>query len=106
MHNSPSLATRLKILIETANSQKEVARLAGVSDGTLINWLRGSGVRESKLRQVARNIGVSLRWLCDGVGNDEAAIAAFHAKLRGEVITSLPHSLGEAAEAAGATSGA
>ena len=76
-----SLATRLKTLIGAAHSQKEVARLAGVSDGTLINWLRGLGVRASKLRQVARNLGVSLEWLRDGVGDAAAELAAFHEKL-------------------------
>jgi transcriptional regulator with XRE-family HTH domain len=82
MHNPSSLATRLRILIDAANSQKEVARLAGVSDGTLINWLRGCGVRPSKLRQVARKIGVSLEWLRDGVGNEKAEIATFRLHLR------------------------
>jgi SOS-response transcriptional repressor LexA len=71
----------LRTLIEAARSQKEVARAARVSDGTFINWLRGLGVRESKLREVARNLGVSLSWLRDGVGDDEVEMAGFRARL-------------------------
>lgn len=82
MSEPPSIAPRLKTLIEAARSQKEVARAAKVSDGTLINWLRGLGLRESKLREVARNLGVSLLWLRDGVGDEEAELAAFRARLR------------------------
>ena len=81
MHPSPTLVAKLQFLIVHANSQKEVARLAQVSDGTFINWLRGHGVRESKLRQVARHLGVSLAWLRDGVGDDQAELAAFRARL-------------------------
>jgi phage repressor protein C with HTH and peptisase S24 domain len=80
MHTFPSVATKLKLLIDSARSQKEVARLAVVSDGTLINWLRGHGVRESKLRQVARSLGVSLEWLRGGEGDDATQLAAFRAK--------------------------
>ena len=81
MTPSNTVATRLKTLIEAARSQKEVARAARVSDGTFINWLRGLGVRESKLREVARNLGVSLQWLRDGVGDDEVEMAKFRAQL-------------------------
>lgn len=82
MNESSSIAARLKLLIEAARSQKEVARLAQVSDGTLINWMRGLGLRESKVREVAENLGVSLRWLRDGVGDDEAELAAFRTRLQ------------------------
>jgi len=82
MADSPNIVPRLKTLIEAARSQKEVARAAKVSDGTLINWLRGLGLRESKLREVARNLHVSLLWLRDGVGDEEAELAAFQAHLR------------------------
>jgi SOS-response transcriptional repressor LexA len=81
MSPSNTVAARLKTLIEAARSQKEVARTARVSDGTFINWLRGLGVRESKLREVARNLGVSLQWLRDGVGDDEIEMAKFRAQL-------------------------
>ena len=53
----------------------------------MINWLRGHGARESKLRQVARLLGVSLPWLRDGEGADDAEIATFRARLRSVVIT-------------------
>jgi phage repressor protein C with HTH and peptisase S24 domain len=81
MNPPSSIASRLKMLIEVAKSQKEVARAAQVSDGTLINWMRGLGLRESKLREVAQNLGVSLRWLRDGEGDDEAELAAFREAL-------------------------
>lgn len=81
--NAPSpIAERLKLLIDAARSQKELARVAQVSDGTLINWIRGLGLRESKVREVAENLGVSLRWLRDGVGDDEAELAAFRERLQ------------------------
>jgi len=85
MSNPNTVAVRLKTLIEAARSQKEVARTARVSDGTFINWLRGLGVRESKLREVARNLGVSLQWLRDGVGDEEVEMAKFRAQLHPDV---------------------
>jgi SOS-response transcriptional repressor LexA len=86
MSNPNTIATRLRTLIEAARSQKEVARTAKVSDGTFINWLRGFGVRESKLREVARNLGVSLKWIRDGEGDEEVEMANFRAHLRPDVI--------------------
>ncbi|HSI13767.1 MAG TPA: XRE family transcriptional regulator [Chthoniobacter sp.] len=82
MNEPAPIADRLKLLIDAARSQKEVARVAQVSDGTLINWMRGLGLRESKVREVAENLGVSLRWLRDGVGDDEAELAAFRERLQ------------------------
>ncbi|MDR3404965.1 MAG: S24 family peptidase [Chthoniobacter sp.] len=81
MNESSTVATRLKRLIDEAKSQKEVARLAHVSDGTLINWGRGLGLRESKMREVARNLGVSVEWFRDGLGDEDAEIASFRARL-------------------------
>jgi phage repressor protein C with HTH and peptisase S24 domain len=81
MNDPATIATRLKRLIDEAKSQKEVARMAGVSDGTLINWARGLGLRESKVREVARNLGISVEWLRDGAGDEDAEIAAFRARL-------------------------
>jgi len=81
MKDSATIATRLKRLIDEARSQKEVARMAGVSDGTLINWARGLGLRESKVREVARNLGISVEWLRDGAGDEDAELAAFRARL-------------------------
>ncbi len=81
MNEPTPIATRLKRLIDEAKSQKKVARLAGVSDGTLINWIRGLGLRESKLRDAAHNLGVSLEWLRDGLGDEEAELASFRARL-------------------------
>lgn len=86
MPDTPPISARIKALIEAARSQKEVARRAQVSDGTLINWTRGLGLRESKLREVARNLGVSLRWLRDGEGDAEAELTAFRARLQTEPV--------------------
>lgn len=95
MPEEPPIARSLRTLIAVARSQKEVARLANVSDGTLINWMRGLGLRESKLRTVARNLGVSLRWLRDNVGDDDAEVASFRSRL-GPVATGARGKLAEA----------
>ncbi|MEP6673087.1 MAG: S24 family peptidase [Chthoniobacter sp.] len=105
MNESSTVATRLKRLIDEARSQKEVARLAHVSDGTLINWGRGLGLRESKMRDVARRLGVSVEWFRDGLGDEEAEIASFRTRLA-EGVGGPRGALQRAREAAGLTLGA
>ncbi|MEI9894270.1 MAG: S24 family peptidase [Chthoniobacter sp.] len=105
MNESATVATRLKRLIDEAKSQKEVARLAHVSDGTLINWGRGLGLRESKMRDVARNLGVSVEWFRDGLGDEDAEIASFRTRLA-QGGTGPRRALQLAREAAGLSLGA
>lgn len=69
------IPSRLRQLIVAAGSQKELARLGGISDGTLINWLRDLGIRETKLQEFSGKLGVSIEWLRDGEGEAEEEIA-------------------------------
>lgn len=63
---------RIVALIEAAPSQAALARSGGISAGTLINWKRGLGYRESDLREFAEKTGLSLDWLKYGRGDSEA----------------------------------
>jgi phage repressor protein C with HTH and peptisase S24 domain len=85
MPEEESIQTRLEALIRAAGSQKALARVGKVSDGTLINWLRRLGLRESKLREAAKNLGVSFLWLRDGAGDSEAELAKFKARLKPQI---------------------
>lgn len=80
MPDEPPIAANLRAIIKAAGSQKAVARMAKVSDGTLINWIRGLGLRDSKIREAAINLGVSLAWLKDNDGDEEREVAAFRAR--------------------------
>lgn len=59
---------RTVILEEMKSTASDVATRAGVSAGTLSRWMSGErenpGVQE--LAKVARVIGVTVDWLCDG----------------------------------------
>jgi len=73
-------AERVKALIEAAPSQARLAKAARISEGTLINWSRGLGLRNSKLDEAARNLGISPAWLREGKGRAEDALAVIQAR--------------------------
>jgi phage repressor protein C with HTH and peptisase S24 domain len=87
-----SFAERLKALAQVAGSQAKLAAAADISEGTIINWWRGQGLRDSKLEEAARNLGVSSAWLRDGHGNDEEQLQAFRERLQSTVVREdAPH---------------
>lgn len=71
------LGKRMEALIEAASSQKELARISKISEGTIINWTRDLGAHESTLRKFAANVGVAMEWLRDGEGDQDEQIESF-----------------------------
>jgi SOS-response transcriptional repressor LexA/DNA-binding XRE family transcriptional regulator len=76
------IAGRLKALAEVAGSQAKLAAAAGISEGTIINWSRGLGLRDSKLEAAAANLGIAMAWLRDGEGDTAEQLEAFRERLQ------------------------
>lgn len=83
MAATEGLESRLKLLIKKAPSQAKLAKLGGIADGSLINWKRGAGYRESDLRNFAANIDVSPEWLIDGIGDEEVEVEKMKQRFAG-----------------------
>jgi SOS-response transcriptional repressor LexA len=79
-----SIAERVKALIAAAPSQARLAKAGGVSEGSLINWSRGLGLRDTKIDGFARKLGVSPTWLRLGEGEAQDAIEAVHLKFESD----------------------
>lgn len=71
MKEPDSLPGRIQKLVEILGSQRALARLADVRDGTVIGWLGGSQPYEKTLRKMADRLGVSIDWLRTGKGNEQ-----------------------------------
>jgi SOS-response transcriptional repressor LexA len=78
---STGFKERLRKLIDVAGSQRRLAEVIGKTDGAIIGWLRDSAPYASTLRQIAETTGVSLAWLRDGEGDDDAEIEAFRRRM-------------------------
>lgn len=91
------LETRLKKLVIAAPSQKALARLAGISDATIINWTNGLGHRESKLQEFAHAVGVNPDWLLHGRGDEAEELARFAETLHGGAVRETPPAYAPAA---------
>lgn len=75
--NDPGLSERLDILIKRAGSQRELARVAGISEGTLTSAIArvragGSLGRDTTARALAKWAGVSISWVLYGEGDPPA----------------------------------
>lgn len=69
----PGIAKRLKLLQKPSESGRAFAKRLGVDFRLLRLWLRGERAPAvNSLRTIAKQTVVSLDWLLDGIGHDEA----------------------------------
>lgn len=68
-----SLASRLKVArVGAGLDQRELAKMVGVSRGSISNWERGEAQPSlGNAVAVAQATGVTLEWLAEGVGVNE-----------------------------------
>ncbi|WP_431281622.1 helix-turn-helix domain-containing protein [Humitalea sp. 24SJ18S-53] len=64
----PGLADRLRTAVSDAGKQADIATAAGISLGTLKNYLRGSEPKLGTLLTLAKVTKVRLEWLATGEG--------------------------------------
>jgi transcriptional regulator with XRE-family HTH domain len=68
--NFLNFSSRLtKLMASSGKTQKELAAILGVSEGTMINWKRGQLPKGEELWGLSRCFGVSMEWLLTGEGS-------------------------------------
>jgi len=89
---------RLRILTDSSKSIAGFARLVGVSEGSIRNWLSGSSQpTPQNLRAIASACGVNVEWLTTGQGPKTATdhIAPAPGSTMVEAEHGMPYNLGE-----------
>ena len=74
MNSTDRLPERVQSLVDALRSQRALARLVDVSDGTVIGWLEGAQPYPRTLKKIAERTGVTLGWLRDGKGDMSAQL--------------------------------
>jgi transcriptional regulator with XRE-family HTH domain len=82
MNATDRLAARVQSLVDALGSQRALARLADVSDGTVIGWLEGAQPYPRTLKKLAERTGVTLEWLRDGKGDMTAELERLRAETK------------------------
>ncbi len=75
MKPSQSFTRRVEALIKRARGVKPLARRLGVSDTAIHSWLDGTKPFDSTFQTVCDKSGISIEWLRDGTGDEEAELA-------------------------------
>jgi hypothetical protein len=80
MEIAEGLPERIEKLVHAAGSQRTLARILDVSDGTIIGWLDGVKPFPRNLEKIAERANVSLEWIRDGAGDEENEIERFRSQ--------------------------
>lgn len=70
-HQSKEFADRIKLIVKEAGSQAALARRLGIAQQNVSNWVNGSLPQPRVAEEVARKLGVNVRWLIAGEGRRE-----------------------------------
>ena len=70
-HGTDAFTQRLKRVIENAGGASEVAKLAGCTTQAVYGWEAGSRPLQSRLVKLCGALGISLRWLESGEGEED-----------------------------------
>lgn len=89
MNATDRLPARVQSLVDALGSQRALARLAGVSDGTVIGWLEGAKPYPRTLKKLAESTGLPLEWLRDGKGDMTAELERLRAETKRKAGTTL-----------------
>ena len=71
----PSLGERIRHAIkESGRTQKDVAKLVGIAENTLVNYIKGKRIPDAEtVAKIGGLCGVSLDWLITGKGSMQPA---------------------------------